>query len=122
MLDTPARDYIYNPSLQKCWNVDDCGENIIQFDCVTSGGTCAGASSYANMQFVINPDQTMSSYVHVNQCVYIRSDDSLWLDDCDSSSPKWTYQSNGLVRWCSRTDVPEPCFFIPFLLSFCCVR
>lgn len=33
-----------------CLNMDDCGTDVIYFPCVTTGGTCCGATCYKNEQ------------------------------------------------------------------------
>lgn len=96
--DTPAANYVHNAASNQCFNVDNCGQDIIAYDCVTSGGTCAGKTNYANMQFVINANGTMSSPVHPGECVAIAADNTLWLSSCNSGSPKWSFSSStGLV-------------------------
>ena len=37
-----------------CANVDDCGSALIAFECVTTGGTCCGATCYNNEIFTLN--------------------------------------------------------------------
>ena len=39
-----------------CANVDDCGSALIAFECVTTGGTCCGATCYNNEIFTLNSE------------------------------------------------------------------
>lgn len=60
--------YVSNPSTSTCMNQDDCGSDVIVFDCVTSGGTCTGPNSYTNLQYYLAGDGTMRSAMN-NQCI-----------------------------------------------------
>lgn len=61
--------FLQNVDSMLCANVDDCGASLIGYQCVTSGGTCAGPSSYANEQFMMMPDGTLQSLLGNNMCV-----------------------------------------------------
>ncbi len=54
-----APGYLSNAATELCMNVDDCGTEIIAFTCVTTGGTCCGASCYEGLQFVLEVDGSL---------------------------------------------------------------
>lgn len=60
--------FLTNPASNACLNLDDCGTDLIAYDCVTSGGTCAGANSYANEQFSLGADGTLRSALSPQLC------------------------------------------------------
>lgn len=55
--NAPAQGYLSNAAGSAgiggaaCLNVDSCGTDVVYYDCVTSGGTCAGANNYSNLQW-----------------------------------------------------------------------
>jgi hypothetical protein len=61
--------YLSNVATTLCLNVDDCGEEIIAFTCVTSGGTCCGATCYDGLVFALQADGSLSSPSQPGQCV-----------------------------------------------------
>lgn len=63
-----APGFLSNPASGACLNQNDCGSQLIAFDCVTSGGTCAGPTSYANEQFSLQPDGTLRSPMAPGSC------------------------------------------------------
>jgi hypothetical protein len=58
-LGTPAAGYLSNVAAgagggPACLNVDACGSDVVYYECVTSGGTCAGATSYTDLQWTMD--------------------------------------------------------------------
>lgn len=60
--------FLSNPGSGACMNVNDCGSQLIAYDCVTTGGTCAGPASYANEVFSLGADGTLRSALAPASC------------------------------------------------------
>jgi len=83
-----------------CLNVDGCVDSnpLIYYQCVTSGGTCCGATCYTGLQFSLsggNSGQLISALD--NHCVIVQPDGTVMLSTaCSSTSPNatWTYNTN----------------------------
>jgi hypothetical protein len=54
-------NFLSNPATQMCMNMDDCNSDVIVYQCVTSGPTCAGPTSLAVEQFYWPGDGTIRS-------------------------------------------------------------
>lgn len=54
--NSPASGYLSNTvnGLQQCLNVDGCQSDVILWQCVTTGGTCCGATCYNNLQWSVS--------------------------------------------------------------------
>ena len=68
-LDSPQAGYIQNPGSALCLNTDDCGADIIMFECLTSGGSCCGASCLDVLHFSLNADGSLTTPSAPGQCV-----------------------------------------------------
>jgi alpha-galactosidase len=80
-----------------CLNVDNCGTNVIYFDCVTTGGTCCGSDCYKNEQWSLtNSGQLMS--LLTNSCATVGSDNTISLQRCDSNSESQTWSYNNETK------------------------
>ena len=56
-VNSPAAGYLSandDSGSQQCLNIDGCGTAVISYTCITSGGTCCGATCYKNLQWSIN--------------------------------------------------------------------
>ena len=67
--DIKAPGYLSNTATGLCANADDCGTNIIAYECVTTGGTCCGTSCYDGLKFAINANGSMTTPGAPGQCV-----------------------------------------------------
>ena len=52
-----------------CANTDDCGYDIIMFDCITTGGTCCGTGCFDNLKWFLPGDGTLRSTEYPTMCV-----------------------------------------------------
>jgi hypothetical protein len=83
----------------QCLNIDDCGTDIILFDCVTTGGTCCGDACYDNQVFTFTSSQTMESPLSPGLCVTGTGADSpLSLSPCVPSLPSQTFVYNNVSK------------------------
>jgi hypothetical protein len=90
-INTPSSGYFKNPSTDLCLNVDDCGSDLIFFDCVTKGGTCCGADCYEVMEFNISAAGQLTTPVHPGQCGQLVGS-SISFGPC-TVSDKWAFDS-----------------------------
>jgi len=87
--------FLSNPSTSECANLDDCGNDLIAYPCVTSGGTCMGPNDYSNEEFYLNTDGTLRTKMNGNCVTHTGLGSSTFLSPCSSSSTqKWAYDSN----------------------------
>jgi hypothetical protein len=98
IFNTPQPGYLANPATNMCWNVDDCGAEVIAFACVTTGGTCCGADCYDTMTWQLSPngDGTIRSTSQPDNCVTSTGPDSqISLQACvpGLASQQWTYDN-----------------------------
>eukprot|EP00041_Stephanoeca_diplocostata_P018083 m.375207 g.375207 ORF g.375207 m.375207 type:complete len:544 (+) comp20915_c0_seq2:152-1783(+) len=110
-VNTPASGYFKNTATGVCLNVDDCGSDVIYFECVTSGGTCCGSDCYKNMQFdVDNVTGHMTSPMHPGQCITALGA-TISFVSCDTlpAGSKWTYTPNGALMFVASAGAPEMC-------------
>jgi len=88
--NSPAASFLTNVASNQCINVDDCGNDLILFDCVTTGGTCAGPSSYANEEFTFSGGAMQSAMG--NLCVTNGGDgQQTMLAPCGVKGQTWSY-------------------------------
>lgn len=52
-----------------CADADDCGAPLIAYECVTSGGTCCGASCYDGLKFSLRGDGALTTPGSPGACV-----------------------------------------------------
>eukprot|EP00698_Gefionella_okellyi_P021063 TRINITY_DN6714_c0_g1_i1.p1 TRINITY_DN6714_c0_g1~~TRINITY_DN6714_c0_g1_i1.p1 ORF type:complete len:541 (-),score=92.99 TRINITY_DN6714_c0_g1_i1:227-1828(-) len=64
-----SQGFVTNVNDKQCINADDCGDQLIMYDCVTSGGTCMGPRDYSNEQFYLSADGTLRSAMPGDLCV-----------------------------------------------------
>lgn len=77
----PMSQFLSNSASKSCLNLSDCGEALIYYACVTSGGTCAGPNSYTNEQWKLTPQgQLISAYN--GQCSTVQPDMTVETDPC----------------------------------------
>jgi len=90
-----APEFLTNPDSGLCANVDNCGTDLIAYHCVTSGGTCAGPTSYANEEFVLRMDGTLRSALSADTCVTsFGTGHPLALSPCKGTPAQlWKYDS-----------------------------
>lgn len=93
--NTPAAGYYQNTASTMCMNLDDCGSDIIAFQCVTSGGTCCGPDCYQNLQWQLSEvDGSLTSPLVPGQCVTADGQGAqVSLMPCIAGSPgqTWSY-------------------------------
>jgi hypothetical protein len=63
-----APGFLTNPSSSMCMNVDDCGTDLIAFECVTTGGTCCGPTCYDNEVWALQADGTLTTPLAPGMC------------------------------------------------------
>ena len=66
--DAPAAGYLQNPASNTCLNTDDCGSNVIMYDCLTTGGTCCGATCLDVLKFSVNANGTLTTPSQPGNC------------------------------------------------------
>jgi hypothetical protein len=66
--DAPATGYLQNPGSSMCLNTDDCGGNVIMFQCLTTGGTCCGAACLDVLKFSVNANGTLTTPSQQGNC------------------------------------------------------
>ncbi len=76
-----------------CLNSDGCGDTLIYYECVTSGGTCCGSDCYEGLQFEVR-DGLLTTPLLPGMCATVQSDgSSVQLDTCaaGNSNQQWVY-------------------------------
>lgn len=115
-VNSPLAGYVQNPSSKLCFNVDDCGSDLIYYDCVSTGGTCCGPQCYDNMKFNITSNGKLTTPVHPGECAELLGN-SVSFQSCDLPTPtKWTYNAEtgaisatvGSATSCLTTSTPPP--------------
>jgi len=109
-----------------CLNVPGCDTSspLVTYQCVTSGGTCGGASDYSNLQFDFHPSNgTLTSRMPhggpTPLCVQAPSSNSVNLATCreggGASGQVWTYNegSSGTLRVSPSDGSGEKCLTGP---------
>ncbi len=95
--NSPAQGYLSNsPAHQQpmCLNSDGCGSSLIYYQCVTSGGTCCGATCYAGLQFSLNANGSLTTPLN-GQCVSVAPAGNITLAPCGSvGNQSWSYSSS----------------------------
>ena len=67
-LNSPVAGYIQNVG-GLCLNTDDCGSDIIMFECLTTGGSCCGAACLDVLKFTLNADGSITTPSQPGQCL-----------------------------------------------------
>eukprot|EP01116_Phalansterium_solitarium_P007284 TRINITY_DN19879_c0_g1_i1.p1 TRINITY_DN19879_c0_g1~~TRINITY_DN19879_c0_g1_i1.p1 ORF type:complete len:555 (+),score=132.94 TRINITY_DN19879_c0_g1_i1:131-1795(+) len=91
-----ALGYLTNAATGTCLNADDCGSDLILYQCVTTGGTCCGANCYNNLVFYIAGDGTLRTPMAPTQCVTAAGvGNQVYLQPClpGSASQQFAYDS-----------------------------
>jgi len=94
---TPMDQFLSNGATNMCLNLDDCTLDVIYYPCVTTGGTCCGATCYKNEQFVFNT--TLTSPLTPGYCAEAFGDGTIYMMKCKApvnDGQTWSF-SNGLV-------------------------
>lgn len=95
-LNAPASGYIQNVGAGLCLNTDDCGADIILFDCLTSGGSCCGPTCLDVLKFTLNVDGTLTTPSQPGMCVATQGSGSqVALQPCAVGAPTqtWTHSA-----------------------------
>ena len=94
--------YLINAATGKALNSDNCGQSLIYYAPVTSGGTCVGASGkqYDNLRFRLNGTALVSAMN--GMCVTERASVSgqLLLEPCadGAAAQQWTLSAGGALK------------------------
>ena len=72
--------------------MDNCGLDVVLYDCVTTGGTCCGAECYDNMKFNLLGNGSLTTPNQPGLCLN-SSDSTMNLVPC-SSAMSWQYTAN----------------------------
>jgi len=101
-----------------CLNVYGCKAAVAYYDCVTSGGTCAGPDDYSNLQWRLDAQGRLLSLLDA-QCVTVAPDGSVSMVACaaQAQNQTWAYDAppagTGALRLaptalCLATPPPPP--------------
>ncbi|XP_065846502.1 probable alpha-galactosidase isoform X3 [Oscarella lobularis] len=94
--NTPKTGFVKNVASGKCLNVDNCGSDIIYYECVSTGGTCCGKDCYKNESWLFYLNGQMLSDLN-HKCVTAHSDGTISLETCigdNTPSQTWAYDQN----------------------------
>ena len=114
--------YIQNQATQKCLNLDDCSQQVIGYECVDTGSTCAGSGNYTNLQFSYDSASGRIVSAYNGQCLVAEqaggpTEFDIVTSSCDQAAgtavyDTWTVGTDGSVRPRASTDlclgVPPP--------------
>ncbi len=106
-----------------CLNSNGCTQDLIYYQCVTSGGTCCGPDCYQGLQFVLNADGTLTCPLPglAGLCVAANADhSSLGFATCAPSAPEqqWEYSAasgalkNAGAAACLTSSLTPPMFYV----------
>lgn len=100
--NSPQSGFLTNVANKQCMNVDDCGAGVITFPCVTSGGTCAGPTSYANEQFNFSTNGPVPQMTNAMQGQCITSQgvgNQVQLSGCvqSNTAQTWSYDAASMT-------------------------
>jgi hypothetical protein len=107
--------FLSNPASGACLNQNDCGSQLIAFDCVTTGGTCAGPTSYANEQFALGADGKLTSPLAPGACATRGGGDGagVSMQPCGGAGTPgqgWTYDAT--TSMLHAADAPGLCLTV----------
>jgi len=86
--------FLTNPVTSDCANLDDCGNNLIGYPCVTTGGTCMGPNDYSNEEFYMETDGTFRTKMNGYCVTHYGLGSSTSVSPCSASpTQKWAYDS-----------------------------
>jgi len=99
--NTPAAGYLSNTvnGVQQCLNVDGCQSDVILWQCVTTGGTCCGATCYNNLQWSMSNaggEGTVTTPLNGECLTANASAGTLAIAPCTGSNPAqaWSYNAS----------------------------
>lgn len=78
-----------------CLNLNGCASDVIYYDCVTSGGTCAGPNSYTNLQWAYDATTGALTSALNGDCVtWTAGNASMSVLPCTgAAAQKWVYSA-----------------------------
>ena len=118
--DVPARGYLQNARSYECLNVFGCQSEIIQYACVTQGGTCCGPACYGGLQFVLDAATGhLQSRLSNATCVTVQPDASLQLAACQAGSSAQQFRYDAASHQLRSAD--GRCVSLPALPSLVAV-